>query len=205
MGSDAYIAALVEAAAERKERTELRNRRLREAALREVKQVEAVWHIDQRVTQSTYLLNPKVQHVELQVDVLAGVTGTCTRCKREFPAIGLVAVDQRVPIRGEHVWRAPTNDDPLGGRWVQAMRHIIGWFCAGCRPRNFGRIPTGTGLGRKMETVSWVELPTDGSPIDPPNQDKVGLLKPLGQAGDGPRRAVKHRNRKPKPMKPLGS
>lgn len=197
--SDVYVANLVAAAAKRKERTQLANRRLREAALREVQQVGATWSVDTQLTISDKPRRGRTRTVKMAHAALAGVTGACTRCHREFPAIGLVAVDQYVPVRGEHVWRAPTDDNPLGGRWEQAMRHIIGWFCAGCRPRNFGRLNGGPNDG-------WVERPTDGSSIDPPKADEgMGrLLKPMGQAGDGPRRTVKHRSRKPKAMKPLG-
>ncbi len=119
----------------------------------------------------------RINTIKVIEDLTASVTGTCTRCKREFPAIGLVPVDQWVPIRGEHVWYAPTKDAPLSGHWGPQMHHIIGWFCAGCKPRNFGRI-------RGNPSDGWVERPTDGSSIDPPDDSQVGkLLRPMGQTG----------------------
>lgn len=113
-----------------------------------------------------------------KADGKGGYTGVCKRCERTFPAIGLIPVDQWVPTR---------NGPP---------KHIIGWFCAGCRPRDFGRV-------RGTPSQGWVCRPSDGSGIDP---DKVKgqlsrMLAPIGEAKGG--KMVKHRTRKPRPMKAM--
>lgn len=98
------------------------------------------------------------------------ITGACDKCGRIFPAIGLIPVDQ----------------------WAFG-HHVFGWFCAGCRPRGFGRI-NGT------PSAGWVMLPSDGSPINPPKAiDK--LLRPMGSPTGN--RNVQHRIRKPKVMRSL--
>lgn len=105
---------------------------------------------------------------------LGNVRGKCTRCRRIFPAIGLVPVDL----------------------WMPNGTHVIGWYCAGCTPRRFGKV-------RGQPSDGWVCAPLDGSDLDQRKRGIAAMLEPLGTAKVP--KAIKSRNRARKlgEMKPL--